>query len=225
MKTNTEKTLFLVALIAAAVNLVLSILYILQLPEQVPTHFDINWVCDGYGSRWIGLGISVLAPLAALSLPLALKMQKHEQNRKPAAIMMLIITGYCIAINWIVMLAFGSKVQLGETYEKPALGWALPLVFSAMFVAMGNYLPILRQNNGLGLRIKWTLENEQCWKLTHRFAGKLWVVTGLLLTVVSIIAAVIGLESGIWILVLLFEMFVVDIAVPCVFAYMHREDA
>ena len=167
----------------------------------------------------------MLAPLAALSLPLTLKMQKHEQNRKPAAVMMLIITGYCIAINWIVMLAFGSKVQLGETYEKPVLGWALPLVFSAMFVAMGNYLPILRQNNGLGLRIKWTLENEQCWKLTHRFAGKLWVITGLLLTAVSIIAAVIGLESGIWILVLLFEMFVVNVAVPCIYAYMHREGA
>lgn len=217
---KTEKSIFIAALLLGIINLAASIVYILQLPEQIPAHYDIHWICDGYGSRWMAMLISPLALIAALFVPLSLKMQKNELNRKPAAIFMLIMSCYCAAINWIVLYMFGhSHVQIGEKIEKPMVGWALPLLFAGLFIAMGNYMPTLRPNSGIGIRVKWTMENEQVWKLTHRFAGKLWVVIGLLLTAACIAAILCKAEMGILALIVFFEVLVVSVVVPCIYAW------
>ncbi|MBR3630499.1 MAG: SdpI family protein [Oscillospiraceae bacterium] len=222
---KTEKTIFILALLIGIVNPAASVVCILQLPEQIPTHYDINWICDGYGSRWIALPISLLALLAALSIPLTIRLQKNELNRKPAAIFMLIMTCYCTAINWITLYMFGhSHVQLGEKFENPMIGWALPLLFSGLMIAMGNYLPTLRPNSGIGIRVKWTMENEQVWKQTHRFAGKLWVVTGLLMTAACIVGICGMVEMRIWVFILFFEVLTVSVVVPCIYAWKHAAE-
>ena len=56
----------------------------------------------------------------------------------------------------------------------------LYLSFGLMFLVLGNILPKVRQNNTIGIKTKWTLENEQNWNATHRFSGRLWVVGGIL---------------------------------------------
>ena len=69
---------------------------------------------------------------------------------------------------------------------------------------MGNYLPKLRRNTTTGIRLPWTLRDDEIWDRTHRFAAPVWVVCGLLLIVcgligsgpaipIAAIAAVIGL--------------------------------
>lgn len=54
------------------------------------------------------------------------------------------------------------------------------LSFGLMFLILGNSMPKVRQNSTIGIKIKWTLENEQNWNATHRFSGRLWVVGGIL---------------------------------------------
>lgn len=46
---------------------------------------------------------------------------------------------------------------------------------------IGNYLPKCRQNYTIGIRVKWAVENEENWNATHRFAGKVWAVGGVLM--------------------------------------------
>lgn len=75
-----------------------------------------------------------------------------------------------------------------------------------LFIVIGNYLPKVKQNNTIGIRVVWTLQDEENWSATHRFSGKLWMVSGILcmlcglfgesmaavvLYVVSIMAAII----------------------------------
>jgi len=75
-----------------------------------------------------------------------------------------------------------------------------------LFMIIGNYLPKVKQNNTIGIRVVWTLQDEENWSATHRFSGKIWVASGILcmlcglfaesiaalvLYVVSIMAAVI----------------------------------
>ena len=45
---------------------------------------------------------------------------------------------------------------------------------------IGNYLPKVKQNNTIGIRVVWTLQDEENWSATHRFSGKLWVASGVL---------------------------------------------
>ena len=49
-----------------------------------------------------------------------------------------------------------------------------------LFMVIGNYLPKVKQNNTIGIRVIWTLQDEENWNATHRFSGKIWVAAGLL---------------------------------------------
>ena len=85
---------------------------------------------------------------------------------------------------WIapVISLFGS----GSTYAS-ALGQPLRidrlalLLLGIVFAIVGNYLPKCRQNYTIGIKIVWTLSDEENWNATHRLAGKLWMIGGLLL--------------------------------------------
>lgn len=79
----------------------------------------------------------------------------------------------------------------------------LYLGFGLMFLLIGNYLPKVRQNRTLGIKIKWALEDEKNWNATHRLGGKVWVVCGFVcmlcalipfsgLSIVFFIAAIAG---------------------------------
>lgn len=50
--------------------------------------------------------------------------------------------------------------------------------FGLMFLFLGNYLPKIRQNRTLGIKVRWALENEENWNATHRFGGRVWVISG-----------------------------------------------
>ena len=89
--------------------------------------------------------------------------------------------------------------------------WIIPVITllygtGLLFMVIGNYLPKVKQNNTIGIRVVWTLQDEENWSATHRFSGKIWVASGILcmlcglfaesiaalvLYVVSIMAAVI----------------------------------
>ena len=49
-----------------------------------------------------------------------------------------------------------------------------------LFMIIGNYLPKVKQNNTIGIRVVWTLQDEENWSATHRLSGKLWVASGVL---------------------------------------------
>lgn len=49
---------------------------------------------------------------------------------------------------------------------------------------LGNYLPKVKRNYSFGCKTPWALDNDQNWRLTHRFGGVAMVLAGLV-TVVS----------------------------------------
>jgi hypothetical protein len=51
---------------------------------------------------------------------------------------------------------------------------------SAMFIVIGNYMPKTTRNVTMGIKIKWTMANDENWNATHRFCGKLYVIIGFL---------------------------------------------
>lgn len=51
---------------------------------------------------------------------------------------------------------------------------------SLLFIVIGNYLPKIKQNNTIGIRIVWTLQYEENWNATHSFSGRIWGTSGIL---------------------------------------------
>jgi uncharacterized membrane protein len=59
----------------------------------------------------------------------------------------------------------------------------IPLMFAGLgllFIILGNFLSKIRQNYFIGIKVPWTLSDEDNWNKTHRFASWCFVGAGLL---------------------------------------------
>jgi len=53
------------------------------------------------------------------------------------------------------------------------------LLLGVIFLLLGNYLPKCRHNYTVGIRLPWTLADEENWNSTHHLAGWMYMVAGL----------------------------------------------
>lgn len=165
-----------------------------RLPDPMPTHWGMDGTVDGWSSRPFAV---FFLPLLVLLLHLLCCLgtrkdsKNKNQNKKLLDLVVWITPSISILGNGIM---YG--VVLGKEIDLPFI---MSLFLGLVFVVVGNYLPKCQQNRTIGIRIKWTLENEANWNATHRFAGKLWVAGGL----AAIGSAFLPSRSFILILVLL----------------------
>jgi uncharacterized membrane protein len=63
---------------------------------------------------------------------------------------------------------------------------ALIPLLGLLFVFLGNYMHNVKPNYFVGIRIPWTLHDEDNWKKTHRLAGGIWFAGGLIIAACSL---------------------------------------
>ena len=80
---------------------------------------------------------------------------------------------------FVSLLVGGVTALLRRGIQSASAGSAvMAMGFGLLFIVVGNYMPKIRQNSFMGIRVKWTLENEANWNASHRFGGKVWVAGG-----------------------------------------------
>lgn len=146
------------------------------LPEQMATHWGIDGNVDGTSSAYIAVFLlPCILCLTNIFCMWCTSFDKNNsnQNAKAFGIIFWIMPLLSFFTNGIVYAtAFGKEININML---------LPIEMGIMFALIGNYLPKCKQNYTLGIKIKWTLENEDNWNATHRFGGKVWFFGGLLL--------------------------------------------
>lgn len=90
----------------------------------------------------------------------------------------------------------------------------MSVLFAVMFIVLGNYLPKCRRNQTIGIKVSWALDNDENWHATHRFAGKVWVVAGLLWLVISFLP----INSFLLMVIIIVPLLVL---MPAVYSYMY----
>ena len=73
-----------------------------------------------------------------------------------------------------------------------------------MFIGLGNYMPKLKQNYTIGIKVPWTLNSEENWNMTHRMAGKVYVVAGVISIIIALLNNVLSDEVTIIIFMVVF---------------------
>ena len=147
-----------------------------ELPDKMPTHWNIQGEVDSYGSKafvvfFFPLFLFFMHWICLLFSSLDKK--NNGQNKKALGLVLWI----CPTISFFI--AFVSYAEaLG--FEFDIIKILIPL-FSLMFIAIGNYMPKTKQNYTMGIRVPWTLADEETWNATHRLCGKVWVIGGLLI--------------------------------------------
>ena len=163
-----------------------------HLPDAMATHWGADASADGTAGKALTVfGLPLLYLLAHLfCLWLTLRDQeKRRQSRKALGMIF-----WVLPICSLVTSGMLYRMAQGKGMEAAML---VPALLGALFVWVGNYLPKLRRNRTLGIKVSWTLGNEENWNRTHRFAGKVWVGGGLLL----LVSAFFPLRTMAWLMV------------------------
>lgn len=82
-----------------------------------------------------------------------------------------------------------------------------------VFALTGNYLPKLKSNPLIGIRTKWTLQNEEVWRKTHLFGGIVWAVGGI---AISFVALLFSNDNSMYVL---FVGIMILVVVPFMYSY------
>lgn len=154
-----------------------------QLPNIVPIHFGANGKPDGYATRFVAVFVMPLFLLAIhwiCTLATAADPKNKNIDKKALGLVLWICPMISLLVNGVVYVtALGIAIDIIMIFG---------LFFGCLFVVIGNYMPKCRQSYTIGIKLPWTLENEDNWNRTHRFAGRLWTLGGLL----SIVTAFLG---------------------------------
>ncbi len=82
-------------------------------------------------------------------------------------------------------------------------------LLGVLFAVIGNYMPKIKQNSYLGIKIRWTLGNKENWERTHRFAGILWFFGGIL----SLICMFLSLSVAIIALFVILAIMIIPVPI------------
>ena len=183
-----------------------------NLPDTIPTHFNIRGEADAYGGKDnIFLVPGIMAIVGLFVFLLLSNIKKIDPKRykavddglyKKLAFFIVVILSLISFI--IIFSASDHSIDIGKLLL-PRLGLA--------FAGLGWYMPKIHQNYFAGFKLPWTLENEDNWNETHKLAGTIWKYGGF---VQAIAALLLPNEAG---FIVFISITLIMIIVPTVFSY------
>jgi uncharacterized membrane protein len=180
-----------------------------KLPEEIATHFNAQGLADGFSSKAFAVfGLPVI--LAVLHWICTLGTNADPKQKNHSDKMQTLVLWICPLISLLVSsviytYAMGIDVDILSITT---------LLFGAMFIVTGNYLPKCKQNYTMGIKLPWTLNDEENWNYTHRITGKVWVAGGVVILLTAAFRQA-------WIL---FAITLLMVVIPFVISYLfHRK--
>ena len=174
----------------AAIMAVLPVAYLLAqwktMPAKVALHFGADGKPDRYGGKTeLLITVILVSVISIFTYLLITNVHKFDKKKfrdgKPpifdtialGTVIFLTVLSLTIIIN-----SINPDIVLLDKVILPAIG--------LFFVFMGNIMYNIRPNRFVGVRVPWTLNDENNWKKTHRLSGKLFFAGGLLITLASL---------------------------------------
>ena len=180
-----------------------------RLPEQLPTHWNADGEVDQYSSRAFAVfGLPLF--LLAIHWLCILVTKSDRGNDNQTKKVLNIAFWICPIIS-----LFGNAAIYGTVLNYEINMTVLPcILLGIMFLVIGNYLPKCKHNYTIGIKIPWTLANEENWNATHRLAGKIWVAAGLLVLLLAFVP-----NDGKFFLT--FIVLMIAVAIPTIYSYIY----
>ena len=180
-----------------------------RLPAQMPTHWNMGWEVDGWSSKAFavfGLPLMLLGFQWLCLLGTAADPKRENHPQKVVQLVLWVIPFLSVLLHTLTYAAaLGKQVQMEVI---------LPVFIGLLFSIIGNYMPKCRQNYTIGIKIPWTLNSEENWNRTHRFAGWVWTFGGLVILLA-------GFFGGFW---LFLPITLVMVLAPIVYSgLLYRE--
>ena len=210
MKSNTKNLALALLLIAAP--LVYAAYVYPNLPDTIPTHFNISGEADAYGGKdSIFLGPGIMAVVGIFVFILLSNIKSIDPIRYKSADDGLYKKFALFTVAFLSMISF--IIVFSASSHAIAIGKLLLPALGLFFAGFGWYMPKIHQNYFAGFKLPWTLENENNWNETHKLAGKIWMYGGFVQAVATLfLPNVAGF-------IVFFSITFIMVIIPTVFSY------
>jgi uncharacterized membrane protein len=171
IKTEILPLLFII------ISAIASFYFYAHFPERVPIHWNFQGQADNYGSPFFAAfffpALLVFLYILFLTIPYAdPKRDRYSEFTGVYHIFKGMIIFIMAAIYFIASLN-------GLGFNIP-IGLFVPSLIGLMFIVMGALMPRIKPNWFMGIRTPWTMSNEEVWRKTHVFGGKVFILSGIL---------------------------------------------
>lgn len=151
-----------------------------RLPAQLPSQFSITGEVNSY---WPKGSIIALGAFMGLIFPIAMQFirridPKRENYSKFENAYKMIRLAVGVLFDAVLVLSVAKGLD-----EHFAAGKIATAAIGVLFIALGNYMPQIKDNYFTGIRTPWTLASPEVWRKTHRFSGYMWTAGGVLIAV------------------------------------------
>lgn len=175
-------TILLQSLIA-----MIPVIYILaiwnNMPESLPMHFNAKFEVDNFGSKseMLALVIFISALVIGVSL-LINNLHRFDPKRKFQGYSILMakiswtLTVFLTIISLFMIYVSANYPDINTDWHKYFLA-----ILALLFVALGNLINNVKPNYFVGIRVPWTLDNEENWRMTHHLGSRIFFFGGLLM--------------------------------------------
>lgn len=175
MKVQIKKELLGIGIIVTM--FVITIVNYKSLPQQIPVHWNIKGEVDNYLRKnpfsaslmpLLALGLWILFLILPNIDPKKDKYEKFEDVYQIIKNSIILILGLMHII--LILNSTGHHLPVEKF---------VPGSVSILFIILGNFMGKIRQNYFVGIKLPWTIDNEEVWNKTHRFSGRIWVICGI----------------------------------------------
>ena len=170
------------SILLTVVSLLLSLTVFSSLPEQITAHWNVHGTVDRFAPK---LTVFIFPGIIFLITILFQFMRRTDPNSDNYDKFQREYHRYTFVIGLVFF-----AVQIMTIAAAFRMDFNVNLIFclgiGSLFIFIGNLLPKTKHNYFIGIRTPWTLADEQNWFRTHRLAGKIWVLGGLIVALTAL---------------------------------------
>lgn len=164
------------------------------MPDKVPMHSDLMGNIDRWGSKYENFIFPIIIVALTIFWQCCLKYYNKkaqeagdEKTRQEAMSNSKVI--YVVALGMAVLFSimhcifmYSSVVEAKNNMTMNAIdvSQVMSIMLGIFFIVIGHFMPKCKSNSIVGLRTIWSMDNEQTWEESNYFAGKVFVVCGIL---------------------------------------------
>ena len=210
IKENKKKMILTSCVIL--VPIIIGLILWNKLPDKIPTHWNAKGEADGWSSKAFAVfGFPVF--LFAMHWICILVTSTDPKRKNIDGKLWNIVFWICPVLSMLIaLLSFGTAMGAELAVEKIMSVW-----IGLLFIITGNYLPKCKQSYTMGIKLPWTLNDEDNWNRTHRLAGKLWVALGFMMLLAMLLPTA-------FMIVVVFATVFVACVIPTIYSYrLYKE--
>lgn len=178
-------------------------------PEQMQSYWFSGSKTVGWREKFLSVfvfPVSIFVIYWFIIFTIARDLKNKEQSSKAVNMALWIIPMITFVVSCnIYAIPFADGFHVGMIMRA---------IVGIVFIVIGNYLPKCRQNQTIGVKVKWALHNEENWNRTHRFTGKVWMLCGAV--ILATVFMPTDISMGLFIVLVLLMIFL-----PMVYSYMY----